>query len=211
MGLFHFPPVSPVSLFQVSSFTYTINENDAFVLTSFPCLFSTPFSLKSPTCEQSFSHQLCVVDSQIAIFSYNIFCAISKSLVRKSNWMLLRYPKFLVLKLNSLNSFYIHFLSPKSALILFSLFRNGPATAAAKLLQLCPTLCDPIDGSPPGSPVPGILQARTLECVAISFSNAWKWKVKVKSLSRPNCSDPIDCSPPGSSIHGIFQAMIFNG
>ena len=58
------------------------------------------------------------------------------------------------------------------------------AAAAAKSLQLCPTLCDPIDGSPPGSPVPGILQARTLEWVAISFSNVWKWKVKVKSLSR---------------------------
>ena len=58
-----------------------------------------------------------------------------------------------------------------------------PATAAAKSLQLCPTLCNPIDGSPPGSPVPGILQARTLEWVAIAFSNAWKWKVKVKSLS----------------------------
>ena len=56
--------------------------------------------------------------------------------------------------------------------------------AAAKSLQSCPTLCDPIDGSPPGSPVPGILQARTLEWVAISFSNAWKGKVKVKSLSR---------------------------
>ena len=62
--------------------------------------------------------------------------------------------------------------------------------SAAKLLQSCPTLCDPIDSSPPGSPVPGIplpvlgLQARTLEWVAISFSNAWKWKVKVKSLSR---------------------------
>ena len=55
--------------------------------------------------------------------------------------------------------------------------------AAAKSLQSCLTLCDPIDGSPPGSPVPGILQARTLEWVAISFSNAWKWKVKVKSLS----------------------------
>ena len=55
--------------------------------------------------------------------------------------------------------------------------------AAAKLLQSCPTLCDPIDGSPPGSPVPGIHQARTLEWVAISFSNAWKWRVKVKSLS----------------------------
>ena len=57
------------------------------------------------------------------------------------------------------------------------------AAAAAKLLQSCPTLCDPIDSSPPGSAVPGILQARTLEWVAISFSNAWKWKVKVKSLS----------------------------
>ena len=55
--------------------------------------------------------------------------------------------------------------------------------AAAKSLQSCPTLCDPIDGSPPGSPIPGILQARTLEWVAISSSNARKWKVKVKSLS----------------------------
>ena len=55
---------------------------------------------------------------------------------------------------------------------------------SAKSLQSCQTVCDPIDSSPPGSPVPGILQARTLEWVAISFSNAWKWKVKVKSLSR---------------------------
>ena len=55
--------------------------------------------------------------------------------------------------------------------------------ATAKSLQSCPILCNHIDGSPPGSPVPGILQARTLEWVAISFSNAWKWKVKVKSLS----------------------------
>ena len=58
------------------------------------------------------------------------------------------------------------------------------AAAAAKSLKSCPTLCDPIDGSPPGSPVPGILQARTLEWVAISLSNAWKWKVKVKLLRR---------------------------
>ena len=58
------------------------------------------------------------------------------------------------------------------------------AAAAAKSLQSCLTLCNPIDGSPPGSTVPGILQARTMEWVAISFSNAWKWKVKVKSLSR---------------------------
>ena len=56
--------------------------------------------------------------------------------------------------------------------------------SAAASLQSCPTLCDPIDGSPTGSAIPGILQARTLEWVAISFSSAWKWKVKVKSLSR---------------------------
>ena len=80
--------------------------------------------------------------------------------------------------------------------------------AAAKLLQLCPTLCHPRDGSPPGSPVPGILQARTLEWVAISSSN-----MKVKSESEgaqscPTLSNPMDCSPPGSSIHGICQARV---
>ena len=79
------------------------------------------------------------------------------------------------------------------------------SAAAAASLQSCPTLSGPIDGSPPGSLVPGILQAQTLEWVAISFSNAWKWKVKVKSLSHVWLfSDPMDCSPPGSSIHGIF-------
>ena len=57
------------------------------------------------------------------------------------------------------------------------------SSATAKSLQSCLTLCDPIDGSPTGAPIPGILQARTLEWVAISFSNAWKWKVKVKLLS----------------------------
>ena len=80
---------------------------------------------------------------------------------------------------------------------------------AAKSLQSCPTLCDPIDGSPPGSPIPGILQARTLEWVAIYFSNEWKWKVKVKSLSKwPTLHDPMNCSLPGSSVHGIFQARV---
>ena len=64
------------------------------------------------------------------------------------------------------------------------LISSASLAAAAKLLQLCPTLCDPIEGSPPGSPIPGILQARTLEQVAISFSNAWKWEVKMKLLSR---------------------------
>ena len=82
------------------------------------------------------------------------------------------------------------------------------AAAAAKSLQSCLTLCDPIDDSPPGFPVPSILQARTLEWVAISFFNAWKWKVKVNSLSRVCLSDPMDCSLPGSSIHGIFQARV---
>ena len=68
--------------------------------------------------------------------------------------------------------------------VYFSLLTAAAAAvAAAKSLQSCPTLCDPRDGSPPGSPVPGILQARTLEWVAISSSKAWEWKVKVKSLS----------------------------
>ena len=81
--------------------------------------------------------------------------------------------------------------------------------ATAKSLQLCLTLCDPIDSSPPGSPVPGILQARTLEWVAVSFCNAGKQKVKVKSLQLcPTLCDPIDSSPPGSSAHGIFQARV---
>ena len=68
--------------------------------------------------------------------------------------------------------------------------------AAAKSLQSCPTLCDPLDGRPPGSPIPAVLEARTLEWVAISFSNAWKWKVKVKSLSRVRPSTtPFDPQP----------------
>ena len=77
------------------------------------------------------------------------------------------------------------------------------AAATAKSLQLCSTLCDPIDGSPPGSSVPGILQARTLEWVAISFSNAGKWKVKVKSLS------PIQLlATPWTAAH---QALLSTG
>ena len=95
---------------------------------------------------------------------------------------------------------------------------------AAKSLQSCPTLCNPMDGSPPGSPVPGILQARTLEWVAISFSNALKWKVKVKSLSRVRLlATPWIAAyqaPPGifpwiffawishGIAHGIFQARV---
>ena len=76
---------------------------------------------------------------------------------------------------------------------------SRPAAAAAKLLQSCLTLCDPTDGGPPGSPIPGILQARTLEWVAISFSNAWKWKVKVKSLS---CIRPL-VTPWTAAYHAL--------
>ena len=76
---------------------------------------------------------------------------------------------------------------PSIHLLFFTVFLTlgiiRHAAAAAKSRQSCPTLCNPIDGSPPGSSVPGILQARILEWVAISFSNAWKWKVKVKLLS----------------------------
>ena len=81
--------------------------------------------------------------------------------------------------------------------------------AAAKLLQSCPTLCDPIDGSPPGSPVPGILQARALECVAIFLLQCMKEKSEsAVAQSCPTLSDPMDCSLTGSSVHGIFQARV---
>ena len=86
---------------------------------------------------------------------------------------------------------------------------RAAAAAAAKSLQSCPTLCDPIDGSPPGSPVPGSLQARTLEWVAISFSQCMK--VKSESEVAQSCltlKDPMDCSLSGSSVHGIFQARV---
>ena len=79
------------------------------------------------------------------------------------------------------------------------------AAAAAKSLQSCLTLCDPIDGSPPGSPVPGILQARALEWVAISFSNIWKWKVKVKSLNRVRL-----LATPWTAAHQASPSMGFS-
>ena len=84
------------------------------------------------------------------------------------------------------------------------------AAAAAKSLQSCLTLCDPIDGSPPGSPVPGILQARTLEHFLLHFLLQCT-KVKSESevaQSSLTPSDPMDCSLPGSSVHGIFQARV---
>ena len=92
--------------------------------------------------------------------------------------------------------------------MVFFFCRYITATATAKSLQLCPTLCNPIDGSPSGSPVPGILQARTLEWAAISFSNAWKWKVKEVAQSCRTLCDSMDCSLLGSSLHRIFQARV---
>ena len=95
---------------------------------------------------------------------------------------------------NSLTSSKVQMLTP---LFIIS------AAAAAKSLQSCPILCDPIDGSLPGSPDPGILQARTLECVAISFSNGMKVKSEREvAQSCPTLRDPMDCSPPGYSLWG---------
>ena len=95
---------------------------------------------------------------------------------------------FLFLKWGNLNlkdafQYIKTFSSVQSVQSLSHVRLFAAAAAAARSHQSCPTLCDPIDGSPPGSPIPGILQARTLEWVAISFSNAWEWKVKVKLLS----------------------------
>ena len=99
--------------------------------------------------------------------------------------------------------------SPQTWLIIPNIIANCPAAAAAaaaKSLQSCLTLCDPIDGSPPGSPVPGILQARTRVCCHFLLQCM---KVKSESEVTQSCltlSNPMDCSLPGSSIHGIFQA-----
>ena len=86
------------------------------------------------------------------------------------------------------------------------------AAAASKSLQSCPTLCDPIEGSPLGSSVPGILQARTLEWVAISFSNAWKWKVKGKSLSHAQLlATPWTAAYQASLSRGFSRQEYWSG
>ena len=103
------------------------------------------------------------------------------------------------LKILKLSNYFLLLKKPSLSLTV--------AGAAAKLLQSCPTLCDPTDGSPPGSAAPGILQARTLEWVAISFSNAWKWKVKVKSLSRVRLfATPWTAAHQAPLSMGFFQA-----
>ena len=92
------------------------------------------------------------------------------------------------------------------------LFFSSAVAVAAKSLQSCPTLCDPIDSSPPGSTVPGILQARTLEWVAISFSNVWKWKVKGKSLSCvPLFATPWTAAHQAPPSMGLSRPEYWNG
>ena len=94
----------------------------------------------------------------------------------------------------------------------YNLITLNHAAADAKSLQSCLTRCDPIDSGPPGSPVPGILQARTLEWVAISFSNAWKWKVKVKSLSCVGLlATPWTAAYPASPFKGFSRREYWSG
>ena len=122
----------------------------------------------------------------ISFLKHCLFKSFAQYLIRLFGFLLLSCMNSLyILVVNPLSDMWfanIFFCSTDCLLILWMLI--------AKSLQSCPTLCDPIDGSPPGFPIPGILQARTLEWVAISFSNAWKWKVKGKSLShvRPSAT-----------------------
>ena len=114
---------------------------------------------------------------------------------------------------NSLSSgcYSAHIIDEKTNVQIFKVVKHI-AAAAAKLLQSCPTLCDPIDGSQPGSPIPGILQARTtgvgchflLQCMRVKSESE-------VAQSCPTLSDPMDCSPPGSSIHGFSWQEYWTG
>ena len=106
---------------------------------------------------------------------------------------------------------FIEHLLEACILVGASILARDAAAAAAKSLR-CPTLCNPIDNSPPGSPIPGILQAKTLEWVAISFSNAWKWKVKVKSLSRVwLLATPWTAAYQAPASMGFFRQEYWSG
>ena len=108
---------------------------------------------------------------------YNV--TIINNILQKNNWIFI----FSICSFQFSHT-VCHTLCPNVPLNFYQYIKlNSVTIGCAKSLQSCPTLCDPIDGSSPGSPISGILQARTLEWVAISFSNAWKGKVKVKSLS----------------------------
>ena len=122
-----------------------------------------------------------VIFDNIFLF-FNFFLSISFLFNSKENWTWSL--------VTHINKDHVKFYTYKYIFIYHHCY-----AAAAKSLQLCPTLCDPRDGSPLGSPVPGILQTRTLEWVAIAFSNAWKWKVKAKSLSHANSQRPHGLQP----------------
>ena len=120
--------------------------------------------------------------------------------------LIMRYAKYMFKKWFVL----VWIMSPSKVLYVevsqkAMLLGNRISAAAAKSLQSCPTLCDPVDGGPPGSPVPGTLHTRTLEWVAISFSNAWKWKGEVKSLSRVQLS-----ATPWTAAHQAPPSMGFS-
>ena len=130
------------------------------------------------------------------------------------NFISILYLKLLLVSIsvNNTNDAIFKFLTQQYWLQMFDVITcetepvsPAAATPAAKLLQSCLTLCDPRDSSPPGSPIPGILQARTLEWVVISFSNAWKWKVKMKSLS---CVWLL--ATPGTAAYQAPPSMAFS-
>ena len=170
------PPLWPYHLFL------TFNQNwceDSLEVSAYVLIFSSPSSNLYVKCPESGRSINWVLESSDDI-EQNAQLAMMKE---QHKWT------FVVLGYWDLGIICYHkIIYP----VLIDIFLQHPspffclvaAAAAAKLLQSCPTLCDPIDGSPPGFPVPGILQARTLEWVVTSFSNAWKWKVKVKSLGR---------------------------
>ena len=133
-------------------------------------LFVIPKSCRFSVLLKTLMHDLWV-SQKLQKFLKVFFFFLINSFLRLINWSFLS-------RSSLINSF-----SPPQLKFGLGSLNSVHATATAKSLQSCPTLCDPVDGSPPGSPVPGVLQARTLEWVAISFSNAWKWKVKVKLLS----------------------------
>ena len=115
------------------------------------------------------------------------------------------FPQFVVIHTVK----YFSIVNEADVFLEFPCFFYDPAAAAAKSLQSCLTPCDPIDDSPPGSTIPGIRQARTLEWVAISFSNVWKWKVKVKSLSHVRLlATPWTAAYQAPRSTGFFQARV---
>ena len=128
-------------------------------------------SIYTPTCQEGNAHSPTLGINHVLMFV---------SLTDKNQYLILIH---ICLVLNETVFFFFTYFLGKWQLSCCFPFLKAAATAA-KSLQSCPTLCDPIDGNPSGSSVPGILQARILGWVAISSSNAWKWKVKAKSLSR---------------------------